>query len=51
MARNYAGTNLEINRYAPFQYTPEGKRIMERLWQETMDEFKIVDATGILASI
>ncbi|EXJ66963.1 uncharacterized protein A1O5_09609 [Cladophialophora psammophila CBS 110553] len=40
--------NWEIAPYAPFQYTLEGKIIMERLWQETLSEFNFIDVNGIL---
>ncbi|OQV02388.1 hypothetical protein CLAIMM_07593 [Cladophialophora immunda] len=43
--------NWEIAPYAPFEYTPEGKTVMERLWQETIHEFNFVDTMGILKSL
>ncbi|KAF2002142.1 NAD(P)-binding protein [Amniculicola lignicola CBS 123094] len=44
--------NWDITPYAPFQYTPEGKEVMDRLWRETLEEFNLigVDANGILKS-
>lgn len=39
------------NSYAPFQYTPEGKEVMQRLWQETLTEFSFVDMDGIIKSL
>lgn len=38
-------------RYAPFQYTPDGQEVMERLWKETWDEFSFVEVNGILESL
>ncbi|EON98872.1 putative short-chain dehydrogenase reductase family protein [Phaeoacremonium minimum UCRPA7] len=43
--------NWEISPYAPIQYTPEGKTIMDRLWQETLSEFSFVDVNGLLKSL
>ena len=42
---------MSTRRYAPFQYTAEGKEVMERLWQETLAEFSFVDVDGILKSL
>jgi hypothetical protein len=36
---------------APIVYTPEGKRISERLWEETMAEFAFVKAEEITKGI
>jgi len=36
---------------ATMVYTPEGKRISEQLWKETMIEFSFVDAESILKSL
>ncbi|CAM1509474.1 Fc.00g032130.m01.CDS01 [Cosmosporella sp. VM-42] len=44
-------TNWEIAPYAPFQYTSEGKEVMERLWQETVNEFNFIDVNDILKSL
>ncbi|KIX93966.1 uncharacterized protein Z520_10303 [Fonsecaea multimorphosa CBS 102226] len=44
-------TNWEIAPYAPFQYTPKGKEVMERLWQETINEFSFIDTMSILKSL
>ncbi|KAH8653873.1 hypothetical protein BX600DRAFT_501388 [Xylariales sp. PMI_506] len=44
-------TNWDIAPYAPFQYTPEGKKVMEILWEETIKEFNFVDVNGILKSL
>ncbi|KAK4948642.1 hypothetical protein LTR10_012646 [Elasticomyces elasticus] len=43
--------NWGIAPYAPFQYTAKGKEVMERLWQETLEEFSFVDVNGILKSL
>jgi len=32
-------------------YTPEGKQIIERLWQETVEELSFADVQGILDSL
>jgi hypothetical protein len=36
---------------APIVYTTEGKKISERLWEETMGEFEFVGAEGIVRSV
>ncbi|UKZ74760.1 hypothetical protein TrVFT333_002430 [Trichoderma virens FT-333] len=41
-------TNWDIAPYAPFQYTAEGKIIMNRLWEETLKEFNFIDTNSIL---
>ncbi|KEF57425.1 uncharacterized protein A1O9_05342 [Exophiala aquamarina CBS 119918] len=43
--------NWEVAPYAPFQYTPEGKVVMERLWEETLNEFNFLDVKGVLKSL
>ena len=40
-----------IFRFAAFVYTPAGKQATERLWQETIDEFKFVNVQDILESV
>lgn len=35
----------------PIIYTPEGKRISEQLWQETMTELSFAKVEDILKSI
>ena len=40
-----------LGSYAPFQYTLDGKEVMTRLWQETLNELKFVDVDGILNSL
>ncbi|KAJ4371240.1 hypothetical protein N0V83_004457 [Neocucurbitaria cava] len=41
----------EINPFAPLLYTPEGKQIIERLWEETMTELSFADVQGVLDSL
>ncbi|KAL7941239.1 hypothetical protein V8C42DRAFT_335720 [Trichoderma barbatum] len=43
--------NWAIAPYAPIQYTAGGKEIMNRLWEETLKEFKFIDVHGILGSL
>jgi len=38
-------------RMAPIVYTTEGKRISERLWEETMAEFEFVKAKEIIRGV
>ncbi|KAJ5815555.1 hypothetical protein N7474_007332 [Penicillium riverlandense] len=40
--------NWEIVPYPSLLYTEDGKNIMERLWEETLEEFSFVDVNGIL---
>ncbi|TPX09014.1 uncharacterized protein E0L32_001725 [Thyridium curvatum] len=41
----------KIHPFASFLYTPEGRRVTERLWNETMDELEFVGARSILRSL
>ncbi|KAJ5605629.1 hypothetical protein N7510_008410 [Penicillium lagena] len=43
--------NWEIVPYPSLLYTEEGKKIMERLWEETLEEFSFVDVNAILQSL
>ena len=36
------------NRFHSLMYTPEGKKIVDRLWMETMDEFRFADVESCL---
>lgn len=38
-------------RFAPLLYTAEGEEIIERLWQETLDEFAFADVRDVLQSM
>ena len=38
-------------RFAPMLYTPEGKRQIEELWEETMTELQFVTPLAILAEV
>ena len=38
-------------RYPAIAYTKNGEAIKERLWNETMEELKFANASGILASL
>lgn len=40
-----------ICRFASSLYTPEGKKITERLWEETLGEFDSAGVRGILESM
>lgn len=40
-----------FTRFATVLYTPEGKQIIERLWDETVVELKFADVQGILRSM
>jgi hypothetical protein len=44
-------SELMRGRFPKLMYTEEGKKCMERLWDETMDELKFANAKDILASI
>ncbi|KAE8342847.1 hypothetical protein BDV24DRAFT_173547 [Aspergillus arachidicola] len=41
----------QIRPFATVLYTPEGKQIIEKLWDETMAELKFADVKGILRSM
>ncbi|KAF6233983.1 hypothetical protein HO173_007813 [Letharia columbiana] len=41
----------QIHPFAGFLYTPEGKEITERLWEETLSEFDFAGVRGILDSM
>ncbi|KAJ5891659.1 uncharacterized protein N7473_007887 [Penicillium subrubescens] len=43
--------NWEIAPYAPFQYTKEGREVMERLWKETIKELGPLGVSDILKSL
>ena len=40
-----------IHRFPPLLYTDEGKGVMQRLWEETLDELQFADAGGIIKSM
>lgn len=40
-----------ISRFATLLYTPEGKKITEKLWQETMAELSFAKPLDILESM
>ncbi|KAJ5389597.1 uncharacterized protein N7496_000665 [Penicillium cataractarum] len=44
-------TNWEIAPYAPFEYTSEGREVMERLWKETIEELGPMGVGKILESL
>lgn len=35
-------------RFVPIMYTIEGKKIVEKLWEETMQELSFANVQGIL---
>ncbi|OTA98012.1 hypothetical protein M426DRAFT_326314 [Hypoxylon sp. CI-4A] len=41
----------QVEGMAPILYTPDGERISEQLWKETLDELSFADVEGILSSI
>ncbi|OKL64624.1 hypothetical protein UA08_00308 [Talaromyces atroroseus] len=41
----------EIRPFPPLLYTPQGKNTIERLWQETLDEFEFAGARRVLESM
>ena len=41
----------EIEPYAPFEYSAEGKQVMEQLWTETLGEFEFANAEQIIKSL
>ncbi|KAJ5587587.1 uncharacterized protein N7459_003352 [Penicillium hispanicum] len=43
--------NWGIVPYHSLQYTPEGKELMEQLWEETLNEFSFIDVNAILKSL
>ncbi|KAF7181000.1 hypothetical protein CNMCM7691_000129 [Aspergillus felis] len=43
--------NWNIAPYAPFEYTREGREVMDRLWEETMEELDPVGVRKILKSL
>ncbi|KAJ5675566.1 hypothetical protein N7462_008463 [Penicillium macrosclerotiorum] len=43
--------NWDIAPYPAFVYSPEGKEVMERLWEETLKEFSSIDVNEILGSL
>ncbi|CAL5875116.1 uncharacterized protein PFLUO_LOCUS9420 [Penicillium psychrofluorescens] len=43
--------NWEIIPYPSLLYTEDGKKIMERLWKETLEELSFVDVNSILKSL
>jgi hypothetical protein len=44
-------SELMMGRFPKLMYTEEGKKCMERLWNETMEELKFANVKDILASI
>jgi len=42
---------LILLRFATLLYTPEGKTITDRLWEETMEELKFADVQGRLEAM
>jgi hypothetical protein len=42
---------LTVFRFVGLLYTPEGKEIAEKLWQETVAELAYADMQGILDSL
>lgn len=52
--REYMRPLLELtdsnvrSRFVQLMYTPEGKRIIEKLWQETLEELRFANVQGIL---
>ena len=42
---------VSLIRFAAFLYTPEGKEVIERLWQETVKELDFADVRKILQSM
>jgi hypothetical protein len=40
-----------VQRFAPLLYTPEGTKLIDQLWDETMGELKFVDPLSILADM
>ncbi|CAK7222523.1 hypothetical protein SCUCBS95973_004870 [Sporothrix curviconia] len=43
--------NWEIEPYVPFEYSAEGKKVMEQLWTETLAEFQFAKAEQIIKSL
>ncbi|KAF7168373.1 hypothetical protein CNMCM5623_001456 [Aspergillus felis] len=43
--------NWNIAPYAPFEYTREGREVMDRLWEETMEELEPMGVREILKSL
>ncbi|KAF2167174.1 hypothetical protein M409DRAFT_22603 [Zasmidium cellare ATCC 36951] len=43
-------TSWRVHPFVPFLYTPEGKELMERLWEETMAELAFAGPNEILSS-
>lgn len=41
--------DISVNSFAPFLYTPEGKKLIDQLWQETMEELKFANTRTILS--
>jgi hypothetical protein len=42
---------MTFTRFAAMVYTPDGKEVMERLWEETMHEFSFAGVQAILKSM
>ncbi|OQE36093.1 hypothetical protein PENCOP_c012G06882 [Penicillium coprophilum] len=43
--------NWNIHPFHPMMYEPNGKQVMERLWEETMEELEFSNARGIIDSM
>ena len=43
--------SLTVLRMAPFVYTPEGEKIAQTLWQETMNELAFARVADILQEL
>lgn len=41
--------DISVNSFAPFLYTPEGKKLIDQLWQETMEELKFANTRTVLS--
>jgi hypothetical protein len=42
---------LRLGRFAAFLYTPEGKVVIERVWEETLAELEFAGVRPILESM